>query len=206
MSGKPVFIHISKNAGTSIIASAGNHIVSAGHQTAAQWVHKNGSTAPIFCVIRNPYGRVYSEYRYRRKRYLSGEANPHLANLNRSFDDWVAATYRDGEYCTETFFHKTGVAFNKANMIGGRLIWFIPQTSWLQDENRKLLATDTLRYETLSTDWDMFGRKFGFIVELKRLNTSTIGVEAASSRMKPETRDHIYKYFREDFEVFGYEQ
>ena len=59
---KPVFIHVSKNGGTSIVESAGDQIVNAGHRTASSWLAEHGDDALLFAVVRHPYERVASEY------------------------------------------------------------------------------------------------------------------------------------------------
>lgn len=200
---KPVFIHISKNAGTSLIASAKDNIVVAGHQTAASWLTDNGSAHSLFAVIRNPYDRVFSEYRYRKERASSGEKNPHLANLNKSFCDWVVSTFRDGEFRTDSFFQKTGIPFNARNMIDGSLIWFIPQTRWLCDKSGKCLAGDVLRFENLDTDWKKFSKKHEFDCDLQHRNASTADLHP-KQQYTQEMRDLIFEYYREDFDAYGY--
>lgn len=200
---KPVFIHINKTAGTSIIASAGKQIVSAGHQTAAGWVAAHGRAHSLFTIIRNPYDRVLSEYLYRKGRYDSGEQNPHLVNLDRTFGDWVVATYRDGEFCTLSYFERTGVPYNAATMIDGMLIWFLPQTRWISGENRELLVDDILRYETLKTDWVRFMKKHRLSANLEHRNASP-RPPGLDPRYTEQAREAVRSHFREDFYVFGY--
>lgn len=89
---KPVFIHISKNAGTSMVRSVGEYIFHPGQHTAASWVAVHGQLAPMFAVIRNPYDRVVSEYCFRKQRYDRGDQTGHLANLDKSFEQWTLST------------------------------------------------------------------------------------------------------------------
>lgn len=200
----PVFVHISKNAGTSIVATAGEQIVNAGHRTAARWMADHGSSHPMFAVLRHPFDRVLSEYHYRRNRWTSGEANPHLANLHLPFDEWVSATLGDGEFRTRSFFERTGVPFNEGNMVNDQLIWFIPQVEWVTDADAQLLVGDLLRFEQLADDWSAFCAKHGIDVALQHANQSPrpIGFEQVTS---PHTRELIHCHYRADFERFGYE-
>ena len=200
---KPVFIHISKNAGTSIVSAAGENIVTAGHQTAARWVATHGRGSPLFAVIRNPYDRVLSEYLYRKGRYDQGEQNPHLVNLDKTFGDWVVSTYRHGEFCTRSFFERTGVPYNASTMIDDMPIWFLPQTRWISGQERELLVDDILRYETLENDWARFTRKHRFNAHLERRNASPRppGLDACYTA---QAREVVQSHFREDFYVFGY--
>ncbi|GJL82579.1 MAG: hypothetical protein DHS20C01_22130 [marine bacterium B5-7] len=200
---KPVFVHISKNAGTSIRRTAGSAIKVAGHRTAASWVSQHGRSDPLFAVVRNPFDRVVSEYFYRHSRYLAGEKNPHLANLDKSFDEWVMSTYRDGEYRTLSFFKEHGVPYNAVNMIDDCLIWFLPQTLWLTGENGELLVDETLRYETLDDDWESFARKHGINEQLVRHNYSSRKRDYNTYYSK-ESRVVVREYFKSDFDAFDY--
>jgi len=200
---KPVFVHISKNAGTSIINTAGTSIRVAGHRTAEAWVAENGQGSPIFAVVRNPFDRVVSEYFYRRNRFLKGEKNPHLSNLEKPFDKWVVSTYQDGEYRSRHFFETHGVPYNGFNMIGDCLIWFLPQTLWINDKNGKPLVDDILRYETLSDDWNQFSKKHELHRALTQHNVSKRKRDYRPY-YSPYSRDIVQTYFRADFEAFDY--
>ena len=201
---KPVFVHISKNAGTSVVATAGEHIIDAGHRTAASWVAEHGSRQPLFAVIRHPFDRVLSEYHYRQRRWRSGETNPHLANLHLPFDEWVANTFDGGMYRTRSFFESTGVPYNERNMVGDQLIWFISQCEWLDDSEHRLLVDDLLRFEQLAADWSVFSAKYGITGTLEHVNRSP-RPDGAELRMSERSRRLIEEHYRDDFERFGYQ-
>jgi hypothetical protein len=196
---KPVFIHISKNAGTSIVKSARRAISVAGHRTAASWISENGHDAPLFAVIRNPFDRVVSEYFYRKRRYYAGEKNPHLANLHKSFEEWVTETFRGDEYRTRAFFERTGIRFNQKNMVGNTLIWFLTQRQWIASTSGEILVDHILRHEHLDRDWTCFTKKY-------RIQRS-LGVHNPSRRdenyqqyYSPQTRKIIEDYFQDDLD------
>lgn len=161
MSVKPIFIHISKNAGSSIVHSAGAQIDNASHITAYRWISIHGEHPNLFAVIRNPFDRVVSEYFFRRKRYENHEKNPHLANLHLGFNDWLIDTFERGSFCTKEFFNGSGVPYNSANMVNGRLIWFITQCEWLNEPTQNQpLVKHLLRFENLDLDWRNFSSKY----------------------------------------------
>jgi hypothetical protein len=203
LSIKPVFVHISKNAGTSIGRAAGDAITEAGHRTAASWVAEHGRSAPIFAVVRNPFDRVLSEYCFRRRRYESGETNPHLASLEKSFDAWVRSTLRDGEFRSRAFFDANGVAYDRRNMVGDTLIWFLPQTRWICGDGGESLVDEILRYETLEADWERFSQKFGIDGALAHHNRSR-GDRDYRAFYSAASRELVREYYREDLEAFGY--
>ncbi len=200
---KPVFVHISKNAGTSITNTAGASIRVAGHRTAENWITENGQSAPLFAVVRNPFDRVVSEYFYRRKRFVGGEENPHLSNLGKPFDEWVISTYHDGEYRSRRFLEAHGIPYNRFNMIDDCLIWFLPQTLWVADKDGEILVDDILRYETLADDWNRFSKKFGISRVLAQHNVSKRSRDYRCY-YSPRTREIVQAYFRADLEAFDY--
>lgn len=201
---RPVFIHISKNAGTSIVASAGGQIQNAGHHLASWWLSRNGAGGPLFAVVRHPYDRALSEFRYRRRRFLSGEQNPHLSNLDLPVDAWIEATYRRGDFRTQEFFERTGTPFNDHNMIDGCLIWFLSQKRWLVDAEGNLLTDELLRFESLESDWQSFADRHGIAAGLSHLNAASAAANPFSL-LADESRDILYNYFKDDFETFGYQ-
>ncbi len=200
---KPVFIHISKNAGSSIIRTAGDAIIVAGHCTAARWIADNGRPGPLFAVVRNPFDRVVSDYFFRRRRVESGDRNPHLANLGKSFDEWVVATYRHGEFRSRAFFESRAIPYIEGNMVGDTLIWFLPQVRWIGGARGEILVDELLRYERLESDWRRFAAKHGIDARLTHDNASPRELDYRhyySSR----SRDVVRSYYREDLETFGY--
>ena len=202
---KPVFIHVSKNGGTSVVRSAGAHIVSAGHRTAASWITEHGRSGPLFAVVRDPYDRVVSEYAYRRRRLHSGERNAHLPSAEAPFDRWVMSTFLGGQFRTQEFFDRTGTPHESANMVDGNLIWFVPQTKWLCDDNKQLLVDKVLRFEKLDEDWAQFSHAHGFECPLVHANASPRSAELRAE-LDPRVKGIIYHHYRDDFEVFGYPQ
>ncbi|MBT4523076.1 MAG: hypothetical protein HOC23_23990 [Halieaceae bacterium] len=200
---KPVFIHISKNAGYSILAAAGDKIISAGHRIAESWIAEHGRSAPTFAVIRNPFDRVLSEYCFRLHRFEGGETNAHLTNLDKPFDHWVRSTFRDGEFRTRSFFEATEIPYGARNMVGDCLIWFIPQTRWIGIGATEILVDELLRYDHLEHDWLQFSNSYGIEGHLEHRNCS---------RRERDYRPHysseslkiVRNYYAEDFDAFDF--
>lgn len=200
----PVFVHISKNAGTSLIATAGDRITVAGHQTAERWIERNGTDAPLFAIVRDPYDRVVSEYCYRRRRYESGDTDAHLVDMHEPFDVWVRATFDEGRFRTRSWFDASGVPFNEVSMVDDSLIWFAPQTRWLGDSSGRLLVADVLRFESLADDWRDFCGRHGIVSPpLQHLNASPAPPEVLEC-FDEQVRAIVYRYYRNDFDAFGY--
>lgn len=200
---KAVFIHISKNAGTSIVKSAGRAITVAGHRTATNWISENGHDAPLFAVVRNPFDRVVSEFLYRQRRYISGEKSPHLANLHKPFEEWVTETFRDDQFRTRAFFERTGIHFNPNNMVGNVLIWFLTQRQWITNTSGETLVDHILRYEHFEKDWAILTRKYRFKKSLGYHNPSRREGDY-QQYYSPGTRKIIEDYFQDDLKLFDY--
>lgn len=138
-----------------------------------------------------------------RARSLSGEENTHLANLGKTFDDRVVSTYVHGEFRSREFFERHGVPYNAHNMIGDRLIWFLPQTLWLSDGDGACLVEETLRDETLAQDWKRFAERHGINEPLVRQNVSNREKDYRAC-YTGRSRDVVEGYFKSDLEAFGY--
>lgn len=202
---KPVFIHISKNAGSSIVETAGSAIVNAGHRTAIRWRETGPADATTFAVVRHPYERALSEYRYRRARLRGGEQNRHLLPAALGFSTWVAATYVDGFYQSRAFFELTAEPFDELYMVGDRLIWVISQAEWLCDENGDLLVDHVLRFENLEVEWKAFAEQYGLPSTIVHENPSPSDLRRKFDSFDQPTREILHHHFLSDFEMFGYE-
>lgn len=199
----PVFIHINNNAGTSIAAAAGHAVVAAGHRIAASWVDQHGRAAPLFAVIRNPYDRVLSEYHYRRRRFRSGDSNPHLANLDRPFEAWVRATYVEGEFRTRAFFESSGVPFRDGNMADDCLIWFVSQTRWFDAADGERVVADVLRDERLDEDRAAFAAAHGIDANHGHRNSSGRAPDCWEYSTD-DVRDIVRGQYADGLEAFDY--
>lgn len=206
MSVKPTFIHISKNAGSSIMHSAGGHIDNAGHTTAYRWISMHGEHTDLFAVIRNPFDRVVSEYFFRRKRYENDEKNPHLANLHLDFNDWLIDTFEKGSFCTQAFFNGSGVSYNERNMVNGKLIWFITQCEWLNEPiQNQPLVKHLLRFESLDTDWKIFASQYPNLPKVLPIVNRSRDNNNYRKHYSLTSRSVIESLFKEDLDAYDYD-
>ena len=181
--GPFVFIHINKNAGTSIGHAIG--LPKKQHLTVKEVIEIIGRPAWDgafrFSIVRNPWDKVVSHYNHRVKTNQTG-----LKDNPISFKQWVAATYgpvKDPRY------------YDQPKM-------FQPQVEWLRDFEGRIELGLIGRFEDLPTTYRQIADRLGVTTDLPHLNKSERSDYRAS--YDDETASIVGKWFREDIERFGY--
>jgi hypothetical protein len=190
---KIIFIHIPKNAGTSIVESKELEFSTVGHQCFShykdrypvQW--ENYTKA---CIVRNPWDRFVSCYEYARmtksywhsnEGYTSSEFGPHpdyKKVKNLCFEDF-----------TRKFFNK------ELNL--SHPCW-APQKNWVFSEE-KLMVDEVFRLESIEGN-KRFKEIFGVIEKLNQSKRS----EYRSYYKTKESIDIIAEAYRDDIEFLNY--
>jgi len=144
------FIHIPKNAGTSINEVLEIDPKHRGHRTAMELKKLTGENfekSNKFCIIRNPWDRMVSLYKFRKRK----GHDKHLKG-DYTFDEWL--------------FHPT------TNSMSGHMEWTEQYKNIYY--NNEWLVNYILRYETLISDWyNMLADLELQKLILPELNTST---------------------------------
>ncbi|WP_203296291.1 sulfotransferase family 2 domain-containing protein [Luteirhabdus pelagi] len=180
--GKPLFIHINRTAGTSI-ASALN--VPQQHYTLAQFetLYEDVVKAPlptttiIVSAVRNPFGKVLSDYRYRKQ---TNQTNIVSANLD--FNDWVVEVFE-----------------RKNKDFRDREIMFLPQTKWLHSEQEYTIRI--IRFENLIEDFENVQKQFGGTSLPWKKRTQS---QAYRNIYNNRSKQIIESVFEEDLNRFNY--
>ena len=145
-----LFIHIPKNAGTSIaVASRDIGCFVKGHDFRKSSFVEMKDLPPLilkqyitFAVVRNPWDRLWSAFNY-------------LNSGGRNIDD-----YRDSQKFISKFggnfqlFVKNGLAINYQNLV--EQMHFRAQHTWICDQNHNVLVDYVLRYERLQEELNDF--------------------------------------------------
>ena len=181
--GTFVFIHINKNAGTSIGQAIG--LPKKQHLTVKEVLEIIGRPAWDgafrFSIVRNPWDKVVSHYNHRIKTNQTG-----LKDNPIPFKEWVAATYgpvKDARY------------YDQPKM-------FQPQVEWLKDFEARIELDLIGRFEDLGTTYRQIADRLGLKAELPHLNKS----ERSDFRSFYDdvTASVVGEWFREDISRFGY--
>lgn len=172
------FIHIPKNAGTSI-----NEILEIppehrGHNYPKELERRKCIS---FCIIRNPWDRMVSLYRFRKKK---GHDKIIFKEKDYSFKEWL---------------------FNQnVSQIAGKMEWE-NQVNIICDKNSKLLVDYVLKYENLVEEWKNFGDLLGLsFSKIPHFNSSGEKKDY-KEYYDSETRSFISKKFIKDIQMLDYE-
>ena len=170
------FIHIPKNAGTTVGKMLGrNHIPFAvglpdQQHTRHRYAYQFRDGLPSFAIVRNPLTRMVSFFHWIRRL-------PRYADL--TFDEFIHTQYERG-----------------------RAAWaWTPQATWTHDlQLDKQLVTHILRYERLREDLHaLFPQIRG-----KWLHLNAGNIADHMGHYDGSTRRVVERHFRMDFELFGY--
>lgn len=196
---KIIFIHIPKNAGTSIIkyltVKYGLHNIKGtlGHSNIKQ--HKEVIPSNLneyfkFCVVRNPWSRFVSNYTYARclkSYYHSLSKNPHpdfnvLKNI--TFEEALYAFYEHYKTTNKILYKHPG---------------WKPQYKFICDENNNILIDKIFKYEKLNTDKDFIK----LVPSLPLFNKSE-HLHYTKYYTNSNMIDIIKEIYKKDIELFNY--
>lgn len=186
---KLIFIHIPKNAGTSIIKAMGVENLYM-DKTIEQYKEHYGdywNEYKKFTVVREPIDRFISAYKF--------------ARMDES--GWFSATGEEGlekhhhyELCNEmnineyiSYLYKNPEKFNR---------WISPQTFIISNENGEREIDYYVRYENLLEDLQKIG-----IDKIEKLNSSKIKDEKTIELTK-KSKNLLYQIYDIDYQNFSY--
>jgi len=219
--GHLVFVHIPKNAGTSIeIAGITNginwgsmHLEFAGYQTmpdnsSCSRYHVPPRLLPqpnpythgsLFCLTRSPYDRAVSEYKYL---------------LSADWGKEYATTYSTGLYerpeCSAAGLNHFVQTALKAYRSGQMYIddcHHVPQVEYVYDKDGTQLCKHVLRIEDLPMAFDELMEEHGYPVRLpdtREGDTLTTCTDLSTKDLSAETRAMILEVYRDDFRRLNY--
>ena len=172
-----IFFHINKCAGTSVERALGvgdryHRTVQVMQTLVASQVWDN---AFRFSIVRNPWDRMVSMYRWRieRRQNIDGEL---------TFPEWIR--YADAKEKPHA-----------------KLPFFGPQKAWLVDKRGNFGTHVILRFENLSEEWDVVQEALG-CPDLELTNTTTHA--PYTEYYDPASIATVGKWHAEDVAQWGY--
>ncbi|MBW2937729.1 sulfotransferase family protein [Aureisphaera sp. CAU 1614] len=198
-----IFIHVPKNAGTSIGQSLS--ITTTRHYTVKEYVSMLGKEAYAamfsFAFVRNPFDRFISLYNYARmeESYYHSAIHPEKAIYGKHLDYDIL---------------KNASIEEAANfLVEGKLVHnpphnqWQPQVTWLKDSMGKINVTYLARFE----DIDLHTRNIHNILSmpfsesLPKINTSPALEKDYGKLINSNAKKIIEKYYEEDLNTFNYQ-
>ena len=183
-----LFIHIAKNAGTSL--NTVPELLQLGHWR-LQEIERMGvnlSNRTILCVTRNPYDRLLSAYYYFQhtssQEQMTGYGYRRVSPEVQRYSD-----FREFVKSFSTFKYK--------------YIWhFDTQSSYLFN-TKKNYSIIYLPLEQLDEAYITFARKYN-LPNLPHENRSRTGNRTRQRHYTEDIAQMVYDHYREDFENLGY--
>lgn len=180
-SGTFAFIHINKCGGTSVEKALGLPKI---HDTAQQRRSRVGDDRWAqmfsFALVRHPFDKVCSHYRYRVKTNQTG-----LGDTPLPLNEFVRRAY--GERDPRLY---------------DKPLMFAPCLAWLTDTSGAMMVTHVARLEDIATEWPLICAQIGRDVPFPQANRTERGT--TGSELSPENKVLIRDLFAADFDAFGY--
>lgn len=184
-----IFIHIPKNAGSSILSSLG-HVGGRDH---VEWRHYRGCNSRWFesyfkfAICREPFARLYSAYSYALKGGNQSsndvELKNYIAENSNGYDDFVKRILQND--------------FINENVL------FKQQYLFICTRDLSLVVDKVLRFETLTEDWNKLAKEKGLPQTLPTVNAVS-STEAEIPALSESAIEKVKELYAKDFKIFGY--
>ena len=222
---KVLFIHIPKCAGTNVkrwlyfhdihhlISEVARHVHNDKvfrseilHWTARRWTEILGKTSYVFTIVRNPFDRLVSLFRYRK--YLQPEDSKLKLSMDIPFEEWIENIEK---YETESWD-----AGNKQSVFA-----YNQQIEWINDIDGNSIVDEVFKFEELPKNlrnvkkflpkgYTAFEEhkgynRWGVPVESKVNETYSFENKDYRSYYNKKTKDIVTEWYKDDLKTFDYE-
>lgn len=191
---KCIFIHVPKNAGTSITNEFQMQETGHWRATAIKRAHpKEWETYFKFTVVRNPFDRFVSSYNYARmeKSYWHSVKGGTYYGKHEEYDLLKNKSF---EECCKLFSTSRDTFKNHC--------WH-RQYPYICDNQGKIMVDFVVRYESFEEDMKYVYQKCGKTPSPRWDNQSTKSKDFLEYYTE-NTRNIVYNFYNRDFEIFGY--
>lgn len=186
---KLIFIHIPKNAGTSIIKAMGieNIFFDKTIEEYKEHYEEYWKVYKKFTVIRDPIDRFISAYKFARMKESGWFSATGEEGLEKHEHYELCNSMDINEYTS--YIYKNPEKFNR---------WIIPQTFIISNKNNEVEIDYFVRYENLLEDLKKIG-----IEKIEKLNFSKIDNENLVQVTK-KSKKMLYEIYEVDYRNFSY--
>jgi hypothetical protein len=186
---KLIFIHITKNAGTSIIKAMGveNLYMDKTIEEYKEHYQKYWNNYTKFTSIRDPIDRFISAYKFARMKESGWFSATGEEGLEKHHHYDLCNSMDINEYTS--YIYKNPKEFNR---------WIIPQTFIISNENKEIEIDYYVRYENLLEDLKKIG-----VDSIEKLNSSKIEDDKAI-QLTRKSKSMLYEIYDVDYQNFSY--
>lgn len=186
-----LFIHIPKSAGTSICQELYGRQL--GHKRCIDYRRMNleqFGRIRKFTVMRNPFTRIYSAYRFLCQGGMQGfpadQRVGEIVGRFGSFDEFVI------NWLGRNKNHK-------------RYVHFLPQTEFISDQSGQVLVDRIGFYENLDEFLEQLRRDWEIKLDIEYMNTTSYGAnEVVWNELTPESCRVLGALYADDFRLGNY--
>ena len=185
---KTIFIHIPKTAGISLVKSIFGDVTLEGHRSVSFYKQVFGNRYSdffTFTIVRNPWDRLYSAYKFLQK----GGINIHDENafethlsIYKDFEDFVL------------------------NGLNEKIIWeimhLIPQYEFVCDKNGKIIVDYVGRFENLKKSVDKINDILKSDFKLEHHNKTN--KKDYKDIYTTEMIEKVHQIYQKDIDIFEY--
>jgi chondroitin 4-sulfotransferase 11 len=187
---KCIFIHIPKNAGSSVIKLLNNHnSIEQEHCTYWEYLRADEQRFQAyekFCIVRNPWDRLFSAYNYLKNGGNKGSDQALSEMVNRQCDHF--ADFVMNWLDADKVYNITVLT---------------PQFMYFYDfHNQHMMIDNLLRFESLSSDFALLQDKLEIAGKLPWVNKSTD--KQYQQYYNQEMIDKVKTLYHYDIDLLGY--
>lgn len=200
---KFIFIHIPKNAGTSIYRSL--DLKKSSHKTVNEYIKILGvakyESMFSFAFVRNPFSRFISLYNYAKM-----EISHYHNNIEP--EKSIYGPHLDFKLLKNASIEEAAILLREGKLIHNppHNQW-MPQTYWLKDSNEEINVKYLGRVEDLSFNMrNIFSiTRIQSEFPVNRINTSSVEKLNYKSLITKDTRDILEEVYSDDLNMFNYQ-
>lgn len=179
--GTTCFIHINKCGGTTIEKALRIPKI---HDTVMDRIdligHHRWEAMHTFSIVRNPFSRVCSHYKYRLK-----TAQLKLSDCP-TVDEWVYRAYVEED-----------------ERLVDRALFFMPCAEWLQNASGEIGVREVFRLEDIANWWPQLASRLSVTKNIKVMNRNHgFDENEAKTLLSNDSKEIILNKFRVDFEMW----
>ena len=186
---KLIFIHIPKNAGTSIIKAMGveNLYMDKTIEQYKEHYQEYWNDYKKFTVVRDPIDRFISAYKFARMDESGWFSVSGDEGLEKHYHYDLCNSMDINEYTS--YIYKNKQEFNR---------WIVPQTFHILNKDSKIEIDYFVRYENLLEDLKKIG-----VNSIEKLNSSRIKDDKLIQLAK-KSKNMLYEIYDIDYQNFNY--